>query len=177
MNSFYAIFYSTLFFFILFFLSIYIIKQIINNQLIEKKIKFLENKKQTNDNAEDSYRLGQLYLQKKLFNRCLILLDQALQSWDLNDRIGLASLINTIGFVYFKLNKYDLSIYYYRIAIKILPDFVIAIKNLAFAYESKKLFNEALNYYNICLSFQPNNSFFINKLKYIKRQLLLLSIN
>ncbi|CAL8412580.1 unnamed protein product [Dictyota dichotoma] len=174
MNLSYAFFYSVLLFFILLLISFYIFQKIINIQLIEIKIKKLQQKDKNVDlNCEDLYKLGQLFLQKRLFNKALLLFHQALLLWDLNDKIGLASLINTIGVTYFQLKKYKNSIYYYKIAIKIIPDYILILKNLAFVYESTKKFSKAKKYYNDCLIIQPNSKFFIDRLNFINRQLKL----
>lgn len=178
MNSSYAFLYSIFLFSILILISFYILKKIINMQLIEKKIKLLQQKDKKIDlNYEDLYKLGQLFLQKKLFNKALILFHRALISWDLNDKIGLASLVNTIGVTYFQLKKYTIAIYYYKVAIKIIPDYILILKNLAFLYESIKIFPKAKEYYNNCLLLEPNNKLFIERLKFINRQLSLMFVD
>lgn len=176
MTSSYALFYSILLFIILILISFYIFQKIINIQLIERKIKSLQQEdKNINLDSENLYKLGQLFLQKKLFNKALLFFYRALLVWDLNDKIGLASLINTIGVTYFQLKKYKFAIYYYKVAIKIIPDYTLILKNLAFVYESTKIFTKAKEYYNYCLLLEPNNKLFIERLRFINRQLNLTS--
>ena len=172
MNSSYALFYSILLFLILILISFYIFQKIINIQLVERKIKSLQQKDKNADlDSENLYKLGQLFLQKKLFNKALLLFHRALLIWDLNDKIGLASLINTIGVTYFQLKKYKFAIYYYEVAIKIIPDYILILKNLAFIYESTKIFPKAKKCYTDCLLLEPNNKFFIERITLINRQL------
>lgn len=167
----YALLYSIILFFILIFITLYLVRQIVNTQVIEKKIKKLQKKKK----PEDLYMLGQLYLQKKLFNRAIIVFREALKTWNSNDKIGIASLMNMIGFTYFKLKKYRFAIYFYKVAIQIAPDYLIALKNLAFVYESINLFQEASNHYRTCLLLEPDNKFFSSRIKMLDRQLFLKS--
>lgn len=172
MNTFFALFYSIAFFLILFLLALYLIKQIFNTQSLEKKIKLLQNKiKREQGSYEDLYRLGQFYLQKKFYNKAILTLREALKIWNINDKIGIASLSNTIGFTYFKLKKYTFAIYYYKIALKIIPDYLLAIKNLAYVYESIGLLNEAKEEYKKSLSLDPRNEFFTSRSKIVDRQL------
>nr|QWK41779.1 hypothetical protein [Protohalopteris sp.] len=148
MNSLFPLLYSIVLFLILLIISSYVIQQVNNTQKAEKKIMVLQKNIQSNRfSYQDNYKLGQLYLKKKLFSKAILLFREALKTWDFNDKIGLGSLYNTIGFTYFKLKQYDFAIYYYQIAIKILPDYALALKNLAYTYEKVSLYNEAFNFY------------------------------
>ncbi|CAM9091243.1 unnamed protein product [Sphacelaria rigidula] len=178
MNSLFPLIYTVILFFILFFISFYLIQQVTNTQKIEKKILTLQNVVQKkNFFYQDTYRLGQLYLRKKLFSKAIIYFRKALTTWDLNDTIGLGSLYNTIGFTYFKLKQYDFAIYYYKIAIKILPDYILALKNIAYAYESIPLYHEAYKYYKKILIWDPNNKLALTQLEILSRKLRLKSKN
>ena len=99
-----------------------------------------------------------IYLSKKLFDQSIIQFSYALKNWDNNDIAGLANLYNTIGFTYFETNQLDFAIYYYKKAIEIIPDYIVAIKNLAYAYERKKLLSEAIETYKIVLNYDQNNT-------------------
>nr|YP_009455747.1 hypothetical protein [Dictyopteris divaricata]YP_010205254.1 hypothetical protein LK366_pgp137 [Grateloupia livida]AQZ25102.1 hypothetical protein [Dictyopteris divaricata]UAV85823.1 hypothetical protein [Grateloupia livida] len=174
MNSIFVLSYSIILFSILVVLTFYIARQILNSQKLETNVKKLQkNLKQSVYSNDDLYKLGQLYLRKKLFNKALLVFREALICWDLNDKIGIGSLANTIGFTYFKLKKYNFAIYYYKVAVKILPDYLLAFKNLAFVYESLSFFQDASNCYQNCLALDSTNDFFINRLKLIQRQLVL----
>nr|YP_011006231.1 hypothetical protein V2485_pgp022 [Dictyotopsis propagulifera]WAM63235.1 hypothetical protein [Dictyotopsis propagulifera] len=178
MNSILALLYSIFLFLILLILVIYIVIQIRTTQLVEGEIKRLQNhvqQPQTNYTCEDLYSLGQLYLRKNLFNKAVLVFHQALSIWDINDKIGLGNLVNIIGFTYNKLQKYAFAIYYYKIALTILPDYVLALNNLAFTYQSLNLFKEASSCYKNCLKFQPKNRFFLSKIKIINQKILLKS--
>lgn len=172
MNSFFIICYSIISFTILISLTFYVIKQISNTQELEGNIKKLQvSLKQRPSSYADLYKLGQLYLRKKLFNKALLVFREALTIWDKNDKIGVGTLSNTIGFTYFKLKKYQFAIYYYRVAITILPDYLLALKNLAFIYESINSFENASQCYKKCLVLNPTNNFFATRLQLIQRQI------
>ena len=106
---------------------------------VEKRLSLLEKRLQQNNTSSDNfYKLGQIYLGKKIYDKAIILFRKALKYWDQNDKIGLGSLYNTLGFTYFKLNNMKQAIYYYNQAIKLLPDYTLALTNLGLVYENNK---------------------------------------
>nr|QWK42064.1 hypothetical protein [Pseudochorda nagaii] len=158
MNSLFPLVYSAALFIFLSVISFYIIKQISNTQKVEKKIFVLQEAVKKNDASYESlYELGQLYLKKKLFYKAILLFRKALKTWDTNDKIGLGSLYNTIGFTYFTLKQYKLASYYYNIAITIIPDYTLALTNLGYTYEKLDLTVEAYNCYKDTLVWDPKN--------------------
>nr|YP_009420269.1 conserved hypothetical protein 37 [Cryptomonas curvata]ASO75757.1 conserved hypothetical protein 37 [Cryptomonas curvata] len=105
----------------------------------------------------DYYSLGVIYLSKKLFDEAILQFSNALKGWDKYDRDGLANLYNTIGFTYFESEQFDVSIYYYKEAIAINPQYTTALNNLAYSYEKKKMFQDAIEVYSTVLSYDPSN--------------------
>jgi tetratricopeptide (TPR) repeat protein len=63
-----------------------------------------------------------------------------------------------LGYVYFAQEQYDLAIRQYKEALKLKPDYVVALNNLGHAYEKKKLTAQALEMYEAALKFAPNNA-------------------
>ncbi len=70
----------------------------------------------------------------------------------------MATLYNTIGFTYFESGQYDVSIYYYKEAINLNPNYAIALNNLAYSYEKKKMLQEAIQTYSKVLTFDEDNT-------------------
>nr|YP_011005672.1 hypothetical protein V2479_pgp020 [Cutleria multifida]WAM62676.1 hypothetical protein [Cutleria multifida] len=170
MNSLFPLIYSVALFFFLSCISFFLIKQIRNTQKLEKKIFELQEIIKKNDTSYESYyKLGQLYLKKKLFSKSILLFRKTLKIWNKNDKIGLGSLYNTIGFTYFTLKEYNLAIYYYKIAIKILPDYTLALINLGYASEKCNLIMDSYNYYKKALVFDPNNILASKRLLIVKK--------
>lgn len=178
MNSFFPLIYSIILFFILFLISFYLVKQISNTQKVEKKIIDLQENIKTNKASYEAfYKLGQLYLKKKLFYKAILLFRRALKSWNTNDKIGLGSLYNTIGFTYFELKQYELAIYYYKIAIKIIPDYTLALTNLAYTYEKMNLYTKAYDCYETTLTWNPKNQLASSRILGVKRKLSIFSLS
>ena len=158
MNSIFPLFYSIILFFFLSLVSYYIIKQIINTQKLEKKIFNLQKfVKKDDPRYEDCYQLGQLYLRKKLFLKAIVVFRKALKVWDSNDKIGLGNLYNAIGFTFFNLEEYDYAIYYYKVAIKTIPDHTLALINLGYSFEKVNSIITGYNCYKAALFWDPSN--------------------
>nr|YP_011005114.1 hypothetical protein V2471_pgp020 [Analipus japonicus]WAM61977.1 hypothetical protein [Analipus japonicus] len=172
MNSLFPLVYSITLFFFLSLISYFLIKQITNIQQLEKKIFDLQEIIKKNEAPYEAYyKLGQLYLKKKLFSKAILLFRKTLELWDNNDKIGLGSLYNTIGFTYFTLKKYKLAIYYYEIATEILPDYTLSLTNLAYAYEKQNSLLKSYNSYKAALFYDPRNSLASERIEVVKNLL------
>jgi tetratricopeptide (TPR) repeat protein len=132
--------------------------QIIRKKEIETELSQLQKKNRSGiATPEEQYSLGVILLSKKLFDQAILQFSSALKNWDKLDTEGLATLYNTIGFTYFESGQYDVSIYYYKEAINLNPNYVIALNNLAYSYEKKKMLQEAVQTYSKVLTFDEEN--------------------
>jgi tetratricopeptide (TPR) repeat protein len=158
MASIFPLFYSSVLFFALASIAFYLVEQFKMSLKVESRLSNLEKNLQQNKTSSDSsYKLGQLYLGKKLYDKAIGLFRNSLNDWDLNDKIGLGSLYNTLGFTYFKLKQYDPAVYYYTQAIQLLPDYTLALTNLGLVYESQQKYTEASTAYKSALVYDPKN--------------------
>jgi tetratricopeptide (TPR) repeat protein len=169
MNSIFPLVYSSILFISLSIICFYLIGQLKMTQTVEKRITTLEGRLQSEENSADNfYKLGQIYLRKKIYDKAINLFRQALKYWDENDKIGLGSLYNTLGFTYFKLKEYEQAIYYYSQAIKLLPDYTLALTNLGLVYENKQMYKEAYNIYANALKYENENKIAKTRLPIMK---------
>jgi tetratricopeptide (TPR) repeat protein len=143
----------------------FLFRQIIRKKEIESELFELQKKNRSgNATALEQYSLGAIYLSKRLFDQAILQFSSALKNWDKLDTEGLATLYNTIGFTYFESGQYDVSIYYYKEAINLNSNYIIALNNLAYSYEKKKLFQEAIKTYSQVLTFDADNKIANEKL-------------
>jgi tetratricopeptide (TPR) repeat protein len=169
MNTIFPIIYSSILFLSLTIICFYLIGQLKMTQRVEKRLSLLENRLQQDTTSSDNfYKLGQIYLSKKIYDKAITLFRKALKYWDENDKIGLGSLYNTLGFTYFKLNQYEEAIYYYIQAIKLLPDYTLALTNLGLVYENKQMYKEAYNTYFSALKYESKNKIANSRLPIVK---------
>ena len=139
-------------------LLVFLFIQILRKKEIESELSELQKKNRSgNSTPSDQYSLGVIYLSKKLFDQAILQFSNALKNWDRADTTGLAVLYNTIGFTYFESGQYDVSIYYYKEAINLNSNYTVALNNLAYSYEKKKMLQEAITTYSKVLIFDEEN--------------------
>ena len=139
--------------------SWFLIRQILRTRRVESKFSQLQNKlKQEKGTAEEYYELGSIYLDKKMFVQSLGLFQKAMKAGTDLEPENLALIYNGLGFAYFAQEQYDLAIRQYKEALKLNPEYIVALNNLAFAYEKKQLMNQALQTYEEVLKYDPDNS-------------------
>ena len=157
---------------VLSFFFLTIIRQILQRQNAEKDLYELKKKVQTNQaDYIDYYLLGTLYLSKKLFDQAILQFRYALKLWDKEDNNGLTTLYNTLGFTYFKLEQYELAIYYYKESLKKTKDYIVALNNLGYAYEKQKMLPEAIEIYKETIKYDKSNNIAKDRVKIISRRL------
>lgn len=158
MTSLLPLMYLTIVVMVLCILALVIFNQIINKQNIESELYELQKKTRSKTaDPSDYYSLGVIYLSKKLYDQAIIQFSYALKIWEKNDVNGISNLYNTIGFTYFESEQYDLSIYYYKQAICKSPNYVVALNNLGYSYEKKKMILEAIETYKEALTYDTDN--------------------
>lgn len=169
MYTIFPLIYSCILFISLTFIGFYLLGQLQMTKKVEKRLFILENKVQTNTKSSHNlYKLGQIYLNKKIYEKAITLFRKALLYWNPDDKIGLGSLYNTLGFTYFKLKRYEEAIYYYTQALKLLPDYTLALTNLGLVYEHKLMYKEAYQTYFNALKYENKNKIAKSRLSIVK---------
>ncbi len=152
--------------------AFFILKEVINTRLAENKFGKLQKKlKQEKGTAKEYYELGSLYLDKKLFVQSLTLFQKALKDKDIEPE-NKALVYNAIGYAYFAQEQYDIAIRQYKEALKIYPEYVIALNNLGNVYEKKQMIVKAVETYEEALKFEPNNKIANRRIESLKKRLV-----
>ena len=139
--------------------TVFVFLQIIKTRRIEGNFSRLQKKlKQEKGTAKEYYELGSLYLDKKLFVQSIGLFQKALKAEGDIEPENKALIYNALGYAYFAQEQYDLAIRNYKEALKLYPEYVIALNNLGNAYERKQLTAQALETYEETLKHDPNNT-------------------
>lgn len=153
--------------------AIFVLLQIIKSRRVESRFSRLQKKLQEQKgNAREYYELGSLYLDKKLFVQSTSLLQKALKTGEKIEPENKALIYNALGYSHFVQEQYDLAIRNYKEAIKLYPDYTIAINNLGNVYERKKMEPQALEAYEATLEYDPNNKIAKRRSESLRKRLV-----
>ena len=153
--------------------AIYILREVIKTRQQETTFSRLQKKlKQEKGTAEEYYQLGSLYLDKKLFVQSLSLLQKALKA-DSDLPVENQALIhNAMGYAYFAQEQYDIAIRQYKEALKLYPEYVVALNNLGNVYEKKQMIVKAVEVYQQALKHDPNNKVAKQRIESLEKRLV-----
>jgi tetratricopeptide (TPR) repeat protein len=155
--------------------AFFILKQILKTQKIENALTKLEKKlKSERGTVPEYYELGSIYLEKKMFIQAIAMLKRAIAIEDAKIP-EMAPVYNALGYAYFGQEQYDLAIRQYKEAIKLEPEYVMAMNNLGHAYEQKKMTPQALDVYEQALEIEPNNETAKRRGESLRRRLVVSS--
>ncbi|MBK1990606.1 tetratricopeptide repeat protein [Sphaerospermopsis aphanizomenoides BCCUSP55] len=151
--------YLSIFVGLLAFAAVSVFRQIFKTRKLENSLSKLKNKlTKEKGTAQEYYELASIYSEKKVFNQAIPLFQKAIKAAEEEGEENIAPVYNGLGYVYFAQEQYDLAIRQYKEALKLKPDYVVALNNLGHAYEKKKLTSQALEMYEAALKFAPNNA-------------------
>lgn len=152
--------------------AFFIFRQILKTRKIEGALAKLERKLRTErGTVQEYYELGSIYLDKKMFIQANTVLKKALKADDA-DSLSTAPVYNALGYAYFGQEQYDMAIRQYKEAIKIEPEYLMAMNNLGHAYEQKKLTAQALDTYDRVLEIDPKNDTAKRRSETLRRRLV-----
>ena len=158
-NSNYLVVYLGILLALLLVAAFFVVRQVLATRRTEDTLSKLQtklsNKKGT---ALEYYELGSLLLDKKLFSQAAAYLKKALKELSEEEAENAVLVHNALGYSYFAQEQYDLAIRQYNEALKIRPDYVTALNNLAHVYERKQLMPQALETYEKSLNTEPENT-------------------
>ncbi len=173
MNDSLPVIYLSILLVLLTLVAIIILRQIIKTRRSENTFSRLQNKlKKEKGNAKEYYELASLYLDKKLFVQGIQLLQKGLKAEKEIEPENQALMYNALGFAYFSQEQYDLAIRNYKQAIKLYPEYTIALNNLGNVYEKKQLTAQALEIYEQSLKYDSKNAIAKKRAESLRKRLV-----
>lgn len=173
MNDNLAVIYISILLGLLGIVAIILLRQIIKTRKTESRFSKLQNKlKSQKGTAQEYYELAGIYLDKKLFVQSVQLLQKALKVEEEIEPENKALIYNALGFAYFSQEQYDIAIRNYKEAIKLYPDYTIALNNLGNVYEKKQLVSQALECYKQTLAIEPKNTIALKRVESLEKRLV-----
>jgi tetratricopeptide (TPR) repeat protein len=154
-------------------LGIFVFSQVLKARRLENTFGKLQKKLQnTKGTAQEYYQLGSIYLDKKLYSQSINLFQKALKMAEEVEPENQALIYNAMGYACFAQEQFDVAIRHYKDALKLYPDYVIALNNLANVYEKKQMVNKALETYQETLAIEPNNKVAQRRANSLKKRLV-----
>lgn len=154
-------------------LGIFVFSQVLKARRLENTFGKLQKKLQnTKGTAQEYYQLGSIYLDKKLYSQSINLFQKALKMAEEVEPENQALIYNAMGYACFAQEQFDLAIRHYKDALKLYPDYVIALNNLANVYEKKQMVNKALETYQETLAIEPSNKVAQRRANSLKKRLV-----
>jgi tetratricopeptide (TPR) repeat protein len=77
-----------------------------------------------------------------------------------------------MGFAYFAQEQYDIAIRKYKEALKLYPEYVVALNNLGNVYEKKQLISQSVEAYETALKYEPENKTAKRRVESLKKRLV-----
>ncbi len=152
-------------------LGVFVFSQVWKARRLEntfgKLQKQLQNSKGT---AKDYYQLGSIYLDKKLYSQSVNVFQKALKAEAEIEPENKALIYNAMGYACFAQEQLDLAIRHYKDALKLDPEYVIALNNLGNVYEKKQMVNKAVEMYDQTLQVDPANKIALRRAKALKKR-------
>ncbi|NJK49965.1 tetratricopeptide repeat protein [Candidatus Gracilibacteria bacterium] len=153
--------------------AIFLLQQVIKTRRVESKFSRLQKKLQNEKGtAQEYYELGSIYLDKKLFVQAVSLMQKALKTGEKLDAENKALIYNALGYASFAQEQYDTAIRNYKEALKLYPQYTIALNNLANVYERKQMTVKALETYEETLKVEPNNEVAKRRAESLRKRLV-----
>jgi tetratricopeptide (TPR) repeat protein len=154
-----AVFYLSIFVVLLGFAVVSIFREVFKSRRMESSMSRLRKKLSTSKGTtQEYYELASIYSEKKVFSQAIALFQKALKAAEEEGEENIAPIYNGLGYTYFAQEQYDLAIRQYKEALKLKPEYVTALNNLAHAYEKKNLTAQALEMYEQSLKIDANNA-------------------
>jgi tetratricopeptide (TPR) repeat protein len=76
-----------------------------------------------------------------------------------------------MGYAYFAQEQYDIAIRQYKEALKLYPEYVVALNNLGNVYEKKQMIVKAVETYKEVLQYEPDNKTAQTRIESLEKRL------
>ena len=163
--------YLLILFILLVIISIFVFRQFLRTRKEESNlVKFEQKGFDSIESAEELYQFGSIQIQKRLYPQATQTFLKAIKNSKDEPNEAKAIIENALGFSYAAQKEFKKAIKHYEIAIKLLPEYIVAYNNLASAKQNLLEFEEAYNTYKKVLEVDPNNKTAIKKIKELEKR-------
>jgi len=157
--------YLIILFFVLIIISIFVFRQFLKTRSEELSlVKFEQTGLDSLTKATELYEFGSIQIKKRLYPEAIKTFLKAIENYENEPDEAKAIINNALGFSYAAQNEFKKAIKYYNSAIKSLPEYPIALNNLASAQQRLLEYDLAYATYQKVLVIDPKNKTAIKKI-------------
>ena len=163
--------YLIILFIVLVIISIFVFQQFLKTRKEELNlIKFEQKGLESFIKASELYEFGSIQIKKRLYSEATKTFLKATEYYKDEPNEAKAIIDNALGFSYAAQNEFKKAIRYYNSAIKSLPEYPVALNNLAAAQQRLLEYEAAYETYKKVLSIDPTNKTAIKKSRELEKR-------
>ena len=163
--------YLIILFLVLIIISVFVFRQFLRTRKEELNlVKFEQKGLDSLTKASELYEFGSIQIKKRLYTEATKTFKKAVENYENEPNEAKAIIENALGFSYAAQNKFKKAIKHYNSAIKFLPEYTVALNNLASAQQRLLEYDLAYATYKKVLIIDPNNQTAIKKSKELEKR-------
>ena len=163
--------YLLILFFLLTIISIFVFRQFLKTRNEEiSLVKYEQKGIDSLETASELYEFGSIQIKKRLYSQATQTFLKAMKNSNDEPDEGKAIIENALGFTYAAQKDFKKAIKHYKSALLILPEYTVALNNLASAQQSLLDYEKALLTYKKVLNIDPKNRTAIKKTKELNKR-------
>ena len=163
--------YLIILFITLIIISIFVFRQFLKTRGEELNlVKFEQRGLDSLSQASELYEFGSIQIKKRLYQEATKTFLKAIKSYENEPNEAKAIIENALGFSYAAQNKFKKAVKHYNFALKFLPEYPVALNNLASAHQRLLEYELAYATYKKVLILDPTNKTAIKKSKELEKR-------
>ncbi len=163
--------YLIILFVILIIISIFVFRQFLRIRKEELNlVKFEQKGLDSLTQASELYEFGSIQIKKRLYPEATKTFLKAAKFYENEPEEAKAIIENALGFAYAAQNEFKKAIKHYNFAIKSLPEYPVALNNLASAQQRLLEYDLAYETYKKVLLIDPSNKTALKKSKELEKR-------
>ncbi len=163
--------YLIILFIVLIIISIFVFRQFIRTRNEELNlVKFEQKGLDSLSQASELYEFGSIQIKKRLYSEATKTFLKAVENYENEPDEAKAIIENALGFSYAAQNEFKKAIKHYNSALRSLPEYPVALNNLASAQQRLLEYDLAYATYKKVLNIDPNNKTAIKKSKELEKR-------
>ena len=163
--------YLLILFFLLIIIGFFVFRQFLKTR--NEEISLVEYEQKGIDSIETAselYEFGSIQIKKRLYPQATKTFLKANKNAENEPDEGKAIIENALGFTYAAQKDYKKAIKHYKSALSVLPEYTVALNNLAAAQQSLLDYEQASLTYKTVLKIDPKNKTAIKKTKELQKR-------